>query len=116
MAYDENLARRVQKVLEKRPGFVEKKMFGGIGYLLNGNMACGVLNNDLIVRVGPAAYEESLKMPDTRKFDITGKPMKGWIMVSGAGSRSEADLLGWVQRGANFALSLPAKQHIGISS
>ena len=109
MAYDEGLAQRVTELLEEKPEFNEKKMFGGICYLLNGNMACGVLNEDLIVRVGLERYENSLKSPHTRKFDITSRPMKGWIMVSPEGHDSDGDLSEWVQQGANFALSLPPK-------
>jgi hypothetical protein len=109
MAYDEGLAQRVTELLEERPGFNEKKMFGGVCYLLNGNMACGVLNEDIIVRVGVERYEDSLKSPHTRKFDITGKPMKGWVMVSSEGHESDEDLEAWIKKGVSFALSLPPK-------
>ncbi len=109
MAYDKGLAQRVTELLEEKPGFNEKKMFGGVCYLLNGNMACGVLNEDLIVRVGPEKYEDLLKLPHTREFDFTGRPMKGWIMVSYEGHESDEDLSEWVQQGVNFALSLPPK-------
>ncbi len=109
MAYDEGLAQRVRELLEEKPEFNEKKMFGGVCYLLNGNMACGILNDDLIVRVGPEKYEDFLKLPHTRKFDITGKPMRGWVMVSHEGHESDEDLFEWVQRGVNYAFSLPLK-------
>ncbi|MBT3368644.1 MAG: TfoX/Sxy family protein [Nitrospina sp.] len=109
MAYDEGLAQRVTELLEEKAGFNEKKMFGGICYLLNGNMACGVLNDDIIVRVGPEQYEGSLKLPHTREFDFTGRPMKGWVMVSQEGQESDEDLAVWVRKGVNFALSLPPK-------
>ncbi len=109
MAYDSDLAQRLRDILNEKAGFNEKKMFGGICYLLHGNMACGILNDDLIVRVGPKEYENALKLPNTRKFDITGKPMKGWVMVSFKGHYPEADLFEWVQRGVNFVLSLPPK-------
>ncbi len=109
MAYDEGLAQRVTELLEEKPGFKEKKMFGGVCYLLNGNMACGVLNEDIIVRVGPEKYEDFLKLPHTRKFDITGRAMKGWVMVSYGGHESDEELSEWVQLGTNFALSLPPK-------
>ena len=109
MAYDEGLAQRVTELLEEMPGFNEKKMFGGVCYLLNGNMACGVLNDDIIVRVGPEQYEGSLKLPHTREFDFTGRPMKGWVMVSQEGQESDEDLAVWVRKGVNFALSLPPK-------
>jgi len=109
MAYNKNLAQRVRKMLGNKPGFVEKKMFGGIGFLMQGNMVCGVLNDDLIVRVGPEKYEELLKLPETRVFDITGRSMKGWVMVAPQGYRTEKDLSAWVERGAAFAQSLPPK-------
>jgi len=72
-------------------------------------MACGILNDEVIVRVGPQQYEDSLELPHTRKFDITGRPMKGWVMVSHDGHESDEDLMSWVQKGVNFALSLPPK-------
>ena len=82
MAYNEDLAGKLNNLLGKKPGFNMKTMFGGVRYLLNGNMACGVPNNDLIVRIGPKDYDKFLKHPETGKFDITGKPMKGWVMIS----------------------------------
>ena len=109
MAYNEELAQRVRDLLRKREGLTEKKMFGGIGFLLHGNMACGILKDDLIVRVGPEKYQELLKLPGTRVFDITGRMMTGWIMVAAKGYRSAANLAAWVERGAAFALSLEPK-------
>lgn len=109
MAYDEGLAERAREVLVDLPGFVEKKMFGGIGFMLRGNMACGVSGDELIVRVGPANYEQALGKPHTRPFDMTGRPMRGWVMVAPEGLESDAGLWDWVQRGVEFALSLPEK-------
>jgi hypothetical protein len=109
MAYDKGLAQRVRELLEEKPGFVEKKMFGGICFLLCGNMACGIIHEDLIVRAGAERYEASLKLPHTRKFDITGKPMKGWVMVSSEGYETDEDLFHWIQQGVHYALSLPPK-------
>jgi hypothetical protein len=109
MGYDNKLAERVRTLLESKPGYNEKNMFGGVCFLLRGNMACGVLNDDLIVRVGPEKYKEALQMRHTRQFDITGRPMKGWVMVSAEGHKKKKDLVDWVERGAAFALSLPAK-------
>jgi TfoX/Sxy family transcriptional regulator of competence genes len=88
---------------------VEKKMFGGIGYMLQGNMACGVNQDTLIVRVGPDLYEEALSRPHTRVFDMTGRPMKGWVVVAPEGIEEDDDLDQWIQQGVDFALSLPAK-------
>jgi hypothetical protein len=109
MAYSEGLVKRIRSLLKNKPGFSEKKMFGGVCFLLHGNMALGVLNDDLIVRVGVEKYKDLLKMPNTREFDITGRPMKGWVMVSGKGHKRDQDLSAWVERGATFAVTLPAK-------
>ncbi len=109
MAYDEGLAQRIREALGEPPGLVEKKMFGGVGFMVQGNMACGVNKDDLIVRVGAEQYEEALTKPHTRPFDMTGRSMKGWVMVSSEGYESDDALKDWVQRGVEFALSLPAK-------
>jgi hypothetical protein len=109
MAYDTGLASRAREEMQNIPGFVEKKMFGGVGFLLWGNMACGVNGNDLIVRVGPAGYDQALAQPHTRVFDMTGRPMSGWILVEPAGVASQADLRRWIDLGVQFALSLPPK-------
>jgi TfoX/Sxy family transcriptional regulator of competence genes len=109
MAYDEGLAQRVREVLEEQPGFDEKKMFGGICFLLHGNMACGILKDEIIVRVGTENYDALLKLPHTRKFDFTGRPMKGWLMVSHEGLESDDDLCEWVHKGVDYALSIPPK-------
>ncbi len=109
MAYDTTLAARVQEALGEIPGLVEKKMFGGIGYMVLGNMACGVHGNNLIVRVGLARYEEALAEPHTSPFDLTGRAMKGWVYVDPAGCQTTDDLQSWVQQGVDFALSLPPK-------
>ena len=98
MAYDKALTERVRVFLKDKPGFNEKKMFGGICFLLHGNMACGILNDDLIVRVGPQNYEDLFKRPNTRQFDITGKPMKGWVMVSADGIKTKKQLKSWIER------------------
>lgn len=109
MAYDEALADRIQQVLTGQPGLEAKKMFGGVGYMVQGNMACGVHKDMLIVRVGPDAYEASLSYPHTRPFDMTGRAMKGWVMVEPDGFASHNELEQWVQAGLDFALTLPPK-------
>jgi TfoX/Sxy family transcriptional regulator of competence genes len=109
MAYDEGLAQRIRESLGQRPGLVEKKMFGGIGFMLQGNMACGVNKDDLIVRAGLERYEELLAEPQARPFDFTGRPMKGWLMIGPAGYESDDDLTRWLTLGIDFALSLPPK-------
>jgi hypothetical protein len=109
MAYDEGLAQRVRAVMVERTGVAEKKMFGGVSFMLDGNMACGVIGDELIVRVGPQQYGTAVMSPHARPFDFTGKPMKGWIVVVAEGVTSDADLAQWVQRGVAFARSLPPK-------
>jgi TfoX/Sxy family transcriptional regulator of competence genes len=109
MAYDEKLAQRLRGELGTLPGLAEKKMFGGICFLLGGNMACGVLGDDLIVRVGKTEYAASLAQPGARVFDFSGKPMAGWVTVAPAGYATEEDLARWVKLAIDFAGSLPAK-------
>ena len=109
MAYDEDLAERVSAVLESVPNIMEKKMFGGVGYLLNGNMACGVNKETLIVRVGPDGYQAALDEEHTRVFDMTGRPMTGWVAVEPEGLKSKEMLAYWVRQGVTFAGTLPPK-------
>jgi TfoX N-terminal domain len=109
MAYDEGLATRVRDVLGDRSGLAEMKMFGGLAFLLNGNMACGVRGDDLIVRVAAGEADAALGEPGTRPFDLTGRPMKGWLMVDAAGHAEDDDLRRWVGRGLAYASSLPPK-------
>ena len=109
MAYNEKLAQRIRERLHHLPAYRERKMFGGVCFLLHGNMACGVLNDDVIVRVGKDAYESALALPHTRAFDTTGRPMTGWVMVSAEGHRLDEQLDVWLQRGVDFAVSLPPK-------
>ena len=109
MAYDAGLAHRVHDVLSGEPGLDEKKMFGGIGYMLNGNLACGLWGDALIVRCGPDAYEEALAQPHTGVFDVTGRVMKGWVLVAAEGITEDHDLADWIKKGTDFALSLPPK-------
>lgn len=108
MAYSEKLAERIRNELSGVP-FVEKKMFGGVGFLIDGNMACGVYKDDMIVRVDPAKHEKLLKKPGAKVFDITGKPMKGWLMVEPDGCKTKKQLGTWVKEGVDFALTLPPK-------
>jgi len=109
MAYDESLGLRIQKILTGRPGLEQKKMFGGVGFLLNGNMACGVHKEFLIVRIGAEKYQEVIDKPNVSVFDMTGRPMIGWIKVSAPGFISAAALAAWVEMGWKHALSLPLK-------
>jgi TfoX/Sxy family transcriptional regulator of competence genes len=110
MAYDEELAERVRALTVDWPQVAEKKMFGGLGFLIHGNMACGVNGGELIVRLSPEATEAALAEPGTRIFDLSGgRPMKGWVLVGPAGYRLDKDLRRWVELGAEYARSLPAK-------
>jgi TfoX/Sxy family transcriptional regulator of competence genes len=109
MAYDEALAARIGTILASHDGLTERKMFGGIAFMLNGHMCCGVTKSDLMVRVGPDAYEDSLAQPHARPMDFTGRPMKGMIYVGAAGYGDDANLRAWVDRGVAFASSLPPK-------
>jgi TfoX/Sxy family transcriptional regulator of competence genes len=110
MAYDEQLADRVREALSLRADLTERKMFGGIAFMIGGNMAVGVINDDLMVRLDPADAEQALKEPHTRPMDFTGRPMKGMVFVDSAGTESDEGLAGWVEAGADFAASLPPKQ------
>ena len=109
MAYDEQLAERVRKVLKRRKGFSERKMFGGICFMLGGNMCCGVTTSELILRLGPDGSAKALQDPFTREMDFTGRPMKGMIYVESEGYEPEGNLKEWVRRAARFAASLPVK-------
>lgn len=109
MAFDESLAGGIRDVLAHRLDIEEKKMFGGLGFLLNGNMLVGVWKDSLIVRIGPDAYEDALREPHVKEFDITGKPMKGWIMVEPEGVEQEDQLKNWIERATMFVKTLPSK-------
>jgi TfoX/Sxy family transcriptional regulator of competence genes len=109
MPYDELLVVRIRACLGYLPELVEKKMFGGVGFMLNGNMTCGVHKNYLIVRVGSDQYKKALQRPHTRPFDLTGRPMTGWVMVEPAGCASEKELSAWLEQGLTFARTLPGK-------
>ncbi|MEV8542158.1 TfoX/Sxy family protein [Streptomyces sp. NPDC051572] len=109
MAYDEGLAERVRERLGVHQDVTEKRMFGGIAFLYRGNMAVGISGSDLMVRVGPEHTDAALARPGTRVFDMTGRPMRGWILVDSS-VLAEDDALGrWVDEGHAFAASLPPK-------
>lgn len=110
MAYDERLAERVRHVLTPHRGVSERRMFGGIAFLLRGNMCCGVLKDELIVRVGPDGYADALSRPHARPMDFTGRAIKGLVYVSRDGYRTERGLAAWVGRGVDFVSTLPKKQ------
>ena len=108
MAYNLKLAERIRSQLDGLP-FVEKKMFGGVGFMLKGNMACGVNKDNLIIRVDPERHSALLKKPHAKPFDLTGKPMKGWLLIEADGFRTEKQLNTWIKEGIEFASTLPPK-------
>jgi TfoX/Sxy family transcriptional regulator of competence genes len=109
MAFSESLAAHIRHALARKKGVEEKKMFGGVGFLLHGNLLVGVWKDSLIVRLGPEEGEEALKEPHVKAFDITGRPMKGWMLIEPEGIKSEHQLSDWIQRAAKFVATLPPK-------
>jgi TfoX/Sxy family transcriptional regulator of competence genes len=113
MAFSEELAERIRRRLARRKGIEEKKMFGGIGFLLNGNLLVGVWKDSLCVRLGPDQAEAALLAPHVKEFDITGRPMKGWVVVSLDGVQNDDQLKGWIQWAVKFVGKLPDKSKSG---
>lgn len=109
MAYNEQLAQRVRHALSKQENVVEKKMFGGLAFLVRGHMCCGVTGNELMVRVGPQGYKNALEQSHSREMDFTGKPLRGFVYVAKKGFDSEDDLRAWLARATDFVRSLPPK-------
>ena len=109
MAIDEAAARRIRGAFAGTKDVVEKRMFGGIAFMVRGNMCCGVIGDRLMLRVGPKGYETALSRPNAKPMDFTGKPMKGMVYVEPAGFASTGDLKAWIARAMEFVLSLPAK-------
>ena len=109
MAFDAQLADRVRRALAGQRGLVEKQMFGGVAFMLRGNMCCGVLRDDLVVRVGPSAHAEELRRPHTRVMDFTHKPMKGYLYVAPKGVATAAALRSRLKPAIAFVATLPPK-------
>lgn len=109
MPYSERLARRLRDLFAGRPEVTERKMFGGLVFMVGGNMACGVHGDELMVRVGREAYADSLESPDARPMDFTGRPMRGFVIVAAAGIATTAGLSEWAGRGVAYAASLLEK-------
>ena len=110
MAYDEGLAERIRTVLIDQPTVTEKKMFGGLAFMLRDYMFVGVQDDTLMARVGPDNYEEALHKPHVREMDFTGRPLKGYVYVDADGIESEGELTYWVDLCAEFVQSLPPKK------
>ena len=109
MAYDEELAQRVRRLLAPVDNIHERKMFGGLAFMVNGNMCCGIEGENLVVRTAPDAYDDALARPHARVFDMTGRPMRGFVYVEREGLAEEGTLSDWVNTGVAFAASLPPK-------
>ena len=109
MAFDETLAARVREILSPVAGFSEKKMFGGLCFLIHGNMCCGVLKAELVLRLEPEAAQELLSRPHTRPMDFTGRPLKGFVFIEAEGLVTDRQMHAWISTSLAFARSLPAK-------
>lgn len=109
MAWDAELEARIEALSLAWPGFERKKMFGGVGWLFQGNMAFGIVRDRLAARCGPERYEALLAQPGAAVFDLTGRPMKGWLLVAPEAIAGDAELRGWLEIGRDFAATLPAK-------
>lgn len=109
MAYNQAIADDIRAVLAGHAGLSEREMFGGIAFMVNGNMAIGVSGDELMVRVGKQAHDAAVALPGARIFDMSGRPMRGWLAVSGEGFADDAALAAWIERGVACAESLPPK-------
>jgi hypothetical protein len=110
MAFDESLAARIRAALARKKGVGEKKLFGCACFLLGGNVLVGVWKHSLLARVGPDGYEDALLEPHVREFDITGRPMQGWVLVGPEGVGDDEQLTDWIGRATRFVRALPAKE------
>jgi TfoX/Sxy family transcriptional regulator of competence genes len=109
VSYDDKLARRVRAVLKDEPRLEERPMFGGLAFLVDGKMCCGILNEDLVARIGPEKYEAALAQDHVRPMDFTGKPMKGYVYVGPEGYLDAKSLASWVRATVEFVTTLPRK-------
>ena len=109
MAYNASVADRIRRCLGRRRALTERKMFGGISFLLGGRMCCGVIGDDLVIRVGPQGYQQAVGEPHARPMDFTGRPLRGFVYVAPAGYQSDKALMRWVQRAIAFVTTLPKK-------
>ncbi len=110
MGYDEQTAARVRRMLSGRPGVVEKRMVGGLSFIVDGHMCCGVTSTALMVRVGSEAYQQELGRPHVRPLELAGRPLGGYVCVDPEGIPTDAALAAWVQRGIDFVSTLPARR------
>ena len=115
MAYDEGLAERIRGALDEQPGVSEKRMFGGVAFLVKGHMSVGIVQDKLMVRVGPESSDRVLRERHARRMDFTGRPMKGFVYIVPSGYETDTDLQRWVDLGVSYVASLPAKPSCGQS-
>ena len=109
MAFDLKLSKKLSELIEGRNDFYQQKMFGGVGFLLKGNMCFAVWKDMLILRLGDEQAQKALKRKNTKPFDITGRPMRGWVMVKPEGMKTKAALDGWIHQAINYVGQLPRK-------
>jgi TfoX/Sxy family transcriptional regulator of competence genes len=109
MAYDEGLAERIRGILAEEHGLTEKRMFGGLAFMVHGHMCVGIVKDELMVRVDPELHEKELKKPHARQMDFTGRPMRGFLFVGVDGYETDADLESWVRQSLAYVSGLPAK-------
>jgi TfoX/Sxy family transcriptional regulator of competence genes len=110
MGYDQKTAERVRRILSGRPDVAEKKMVGGLSFSIKGAMCCGVTSTGLMVRVGADARDQVLAQPHVRPMEFAGRPLAGFVRIDPSGYRTEKQLASWVERGIEFASSLPSKK------
>ena len=109
MAYNHEIADDIRGLIGSHPGLTEKEMFGGIAFMIDGNMAVGVSGDELMVRVGKDAHDEMMALPGATTFDKSARPMRGWLNVTSEGFQTEDEFKTWIDRGVSFAESLPKK-------
>ncbi len=109
MAYNHGLADDIRARIGNRNDLTEKEMFGGIAFMVGGHMAVGVSDDDLMVRVGKETYDDALVEPGARELEMSGRPMRGWVLVSASGYSTEPDFGSWIDRGVSYAADLPPK-------
>ncbi len=109
MPFDERLAQRIRDILAEECHAKGRRMFGGLAFMVNGHICCGIVGEDLVVRVGAEGHEQALSQPHARAMDFTGRPMKGFVYVGPDGYRTKAALKTWLKRGLHFVMSLPPK-------
>ena len=109
VTFNERTANQIRRVICNTPGLSERSLFSGVAFMLQGNMCCGVIEDNLVVRVGMETYDATLREPYTRPMDFTGRPLPGFVYVERAGFASEASLREWIDRGVRFVRTLPPK-------